>query len=130
MNPLPDVPSVGLQGKRRADLRSMALITCKDCGGNVSTNALACPACGRPSEQSADICEHLRTHRDTGLTGRDLFAFLALLAVGTIFFGGLLGVVPGFAIGFTCGLLLLLLQPKPVVCDSCGRKRRGKPSKE
>ena len=31
----------------RRSLERMALTTCKDCGGSVSTDAKACPKCGR-----------------------------------------------------------------------------------
>lgn len=32
---------------------TMALVVCKDCGKEISTEALACPQCGRPSVQHA-----------------------------------------------------------------------------
>ncbi len=67
----------------------MGLVTCGDCGGKVSTNAAACPHCGRlPNrrKRAPSQVQHVQTQRRGGKY--ELAGFLMIL-------GGMVGLCAG-----------------------------------
>ncbi|MCB0078942.1 MAG: hypothetical protein KDD73_16135 [Anaerolineales bacterium] len=92
----------------------MALNTCEDCGGPVSDQAKACPACGRPTpvgrrEGSCELCGEGEPKTGTGIHGFLEISTTLVWAVG--------GIIIGLALFF-------YLNSKPW-CPQCKRRPPG-----
>jgi hypothetical protein len=56
----------------------MALVKCKECGNEISSQAKACPRCGRPSE----IAETKKVSRVTGMAGLVVVGAIVVTVIG------------------------------------------------
>ena len=95
----------------------MALTSCQDCGKAVSTEALACPDCGRPikmpgnsHESTGSVCPHCGISNSVGkvrgLQGlKEVVLMLLLLC---------LFIIPGI-------VYYVYIESVPY-CSSCGRR--------
>lgn len=95
---------------RKDNNGNMPLITCPDCQHEMSTEAAACPGCGRPKKQpGAGVCPYCGSHnvgKARGLQGAgEVLLGLLLLA---------LGIIPGV-------IYYIVTEAKPY-CSGCGRR--------
>lgn len=105
----------------------MALITCPDCGRNVSDVAPACPACGRPLKSAVPPCRKCggallpgRSRKESGLA----MIFFVLGGIGLGFYALILFASPLGALLFGWSLLiggLLLLAIGAIVKGTSGK---------
>lgn len=58
----------------------VALTACKDCAAEISTEATACPKCGRPLQRSCPRCGERTVEKVDGLKGSENLVGLLLLA--------------------------------------------------
>jgi len=101
----------------------MALNTCPDCGNSISSLAVVCPRCGRPTAlavaapQSAErvcpSCGSSQVGKVRGLQGGGEVMACALLF--------LLGIVPG--------IIYYIFTESVPFCSGCGRRVRFRRSK-
>ena len=70
----------------------MALVKCEDCGREMSSDAVACPQCGKPNKQAQHKAENSKQAVGCAfmLGGLVLFVFLPPIVASAVFIVGLI----------------------------------------
>ena len=106
----------------------MALISCPECGHQVSSSASACPSCGfgiSVHTSTSGVAKRRTKHELFGKGGQ--LQILALVAgpivggFGTIFAGPVIGLLAGFGI-FVYLIIKGQQESKVACCGGCGAK--------
>jgi ribosomal protein L32 len=108
----------GLRSARNP--HQMALNTCPDCGNSISSLAVVCPRCGRPTalavaapQSAGRVCPNCGSSQVSKVRG--LQGGGEVLTCALLFF---LGIVPG--------IVYYISTESTPFCSGCGRRVRGK----
>lgn len=70
----------------------MALITCHECGKEISSEALTCPHCGAPSKRGEKLQELEEKNAVSGKIGRVMLGIILILIGIALLYSGAFGI--------------------------------------